>query len=191
MGILNQKNNKVQIDETLFPRIQQGDNVAFEKLYYLTYKPLYSFILSLTMNKEDAEDIMQETYIKIQGACHLYKSQGNPMAWIMKIAKNIYLMKIRKENKQETVELDECRDALALNQISSIEDRLLLEHLFQYVSKEDRSIIILHIIAGMKHKEIAQMLQMPMGTVLSRYHRAMKTLKQCTSDLQGKEQDHV
>lgn len=191
MGILNQKHNKVQIDETLFSQIQQGDNAAFEKLYYLTYKPLYAFVLSLTMNKEDAEDIMQETYIKIRGACHLYKSPGNPMAWIMKIAKNIFLMKARQENKREMVELDECRDALALNQISSLEDRLLLEHLFQYVSEKDRNIIVLHIIAGMKHKEIAEMMKMPVGTVLSRYHRAMKTLKQCTIGLQGKEQDHV
>lgn len=189
--ILNQKQNRVQIEETLFSQIQQGDNAAFEKLYYLTYKPLYAFILSLTLNKEDAEDIMQETYIKIRGSCHLYKSQGNPMAWIMKIAKNIFLMKIRQEKNKETVEFDECRDMLALNQISSTEDRLLLEHLFQYISEIDRNIIILHIVAGMKHKEIAQMLQMPVGTVLSRYHRAMKTLKRSTGNLQGKEQDHV
>ena len=191
MGFLNQKHNRVQIDEVLFSQIQKGDDVAFEKLYYLTYKPLYAFILSLTMNKEDAEDIMQETYIKIRGACHLYKSQGNPMAWIMKIAKNIFLMKIRQENNRETLELDECRDALATDQIASVEDRMLLEHLFQYVTREDRNIIILHIIVGMKHKEIAQTLQMPLGTVLSRYHRAMKTLKECTGAIQGKEQDYV
>ena len=191
MEFLNQKHNRIRIDESLFPKIEQGDEKAFEELYYITYKPLYAFILSLTLNKENAEDIMQETYIKIRGACHLYKSQGNPMGWIMKIAKNIFLMRLRQEKKHETTEYDECQDALALNTISSIEDRIMLEQLFQFVSKEDRTIIIMHILMGMKHKEIAQLLHMPVGTVLSRYHRAMKTLKQHADNSQGKGQNHV
>ncbi len=73
MATLGQKKKRVQIDEEIFSKIEHGDEKAFEELYYLTYKPLYAFLLSLTLNKEDAEDILQETYVKVHGACHLYQ----------------------------------------------------------------------------------------------------------------------
>ncbi len=188
MAALGQKKKRVQIDEELFSKIEYGDEKAFEELYYLTYKPLYAFLLSLTLNKEDAEDILQETYIKIRGACHLYQKQGNPMAWIMKIAKNLYLMKLRKENREQPVELEEYHGLIAPNQMGAVEDRLFLKELFQSISREDRDIIIMHIMMGMKHKEIADILQKPVGTVLSRYHRSMKILKQKANAAIGKEE---
>lgn len=172
------KRTRVQIDERLFSKIARGDEKAFEELYYITYKPLYAFILSMTMSREDAEDLLQETYIKVRGACHLYQKKGNPMAWIMKIAKNLFLMKCRKEKGKEIVNIENYEEQLCFSQIPSMEDRILLEQLFQSVSVEDRDIIIMHVIMGMKHREIAEILEQPVGTVLSRYHRAMKILKQ-------------
>ena len=188
MTTLNQKKKRVEIDEELFSKIEYGDEKAFEELYYLTYKPLYAFVLSLTLNKEDAEDILQETYLKVRGACHLYQKQGNPMAWMMKIAKNLYLMKLRKENKVQPAALEDYHELVASDQISAIEDRVLLEEMFQAISREDRDIIIMHVMMGMKHKEIAKIVQMPIGTVLSRYHRAMKLLKKKASLIIGKEE---
>ena len=188
MAALGQKKKRVQIDEELFSKIEHGDEKAFEELYYLTYKPLYAFLLSLTLNKEDAEDILQETYIKIRGACHLYQKQGNPMAWIMKIAKNLYLMKLRKENREQPVELEESYGLIAPNQMEAVEERLFLKEMFQSISREDRDIIIMHVMMGMKHKEIAEILHKPVGTVLSRYHRSMKILKQKANVAMGKEE---
>lgn len=188
MATLGQKKKRVQIDENLFSKIAQGDEKAFEDLYYLTYKPLYAFLLSLTLNKEDAEDILQETYLKVRGACHLYQKQGNPMAWIMKIAKNLYLMKLRKEKREQPVELQEYHGLLATDQMEVIENRLFLKELFQAIDREDRDIIIMHVMMGMKHKEIAEILQKPVGTVLSRYHRSMKILKQKANAVTGKEE---
>ncbi len=178
MEIGKHRQGKVRIDETLFSQIAQGDDKAFEQLYYLTYKPLYAFILSMTLSKEDAEDLLQETYIRIRGACHLYRKQGNPMAWMMKIAKNLFLMKQRTERKTTIVDIDNYANKLSLNQIPATEDRILLEELFKKVIQEDRDIIIMHVIMGMRHKEIAEILNLPVGTVLSRYHRSMKKLKQ-------------
>lgn len=177
MGV-SRKRAKVQIDENLFSQVAAGDEKAFEKLYYSTYKPLYAFLLSMTMSREDAEDLLQETYIKIRGASHLYKKSGNPMAWMMKIAKNLFLMKYRKEKGKEVVEIEKYQSQLSFEQIPAMEDRILLEQLFKSVSREDRDIIIMHVIMEMKHREIAEVLEQPVGTVLSRYHRAMKVLKQ-------------
>ena len=76
MGAGKHKQNRVQIDEALFSKIEQGDDKAFEELYHLTYKPMYAFVLSMALSKEDAEDILQETYIRIRGSCHLYQKIG-------------------------------------------------------------------------------------------------------------------
>lgn len=178
----------VKISEDLFSRIAQGDNNAFEQLYYLTYKPLFAFLLSLTQNYADAEDLLQETYIKIRGASHLYQKQGNPMAWIMTIGKNLFLMKQRKEQHHQTDNLEnyENTKTLAFEHIEKIEDRIFLQQLFQYISEEDRNIVLMHVSAGMKYKEIAKLINKPVGTVLSRYHRTMKTLHKI-ADSFGKE----
>ena len=96
---------------------------------------------------------------------------------MMKIAKNLYLMKWRTERKQDIVDIDNFTSQLLLEQIPAVEDKLLLEELFRKVSREDRDIIIMHVIMGMRHREIADILNLPVGTVLSRYHRSMKLLR--------------
>lgn len=170
---------RVKISEELMERVVSGDDDAFEELYYLTYRPLYAFLLSMTMNQQDAEDIMQETYLRIRAAAHLYKEKGNPMAWIMKIGKNLYLMKLRGEkNKQSDCFDDHDNETeLSMDNISVAEDRLLLQHLFQKISGEERDIIIMHVSMGWKYKEIADYMHIPIGTVLSKYHRAMRMLQ--------------
>ena len=171
------KKRKVYIDGKLFERIRLGDQDAFRELYEISYKPLYAFLLSYTLNREDAQDLLQDTFVQILKNCHLYREQGNPMAWMMKIAKNLYLMKWRTERKQDIVDIDNFTSQLLLEQIPAVEDKLLLEELFRNISREDRDIIIMHVIMGMRHREIADILNLPVGTVLSRYHRSMKLLR--------------
>lgn len=172
------RHKRVEIPKDLISRIAGGDEKAFEELYYLTYKPLYGFLLSLTKNKEDADDLLQETYIKVKGSSHLYKDQGNPMAWIMKIGKNLHLMNLRKNMTNDTCSFDDYSNEsmLSFDNVSNIENKLFLEQIFSMISEEDRNIVIMHVSMGLKHKEIAQQMGMPVGTVLSRYHRAMKVL---------------
>ncbi|MGN1206059.1 MAG: RNA polymerase sigma factor [Eubacterium sp.] len=168
---------KVYIDEELFERIQGGDKDAFKKLYETSYKPLYAFLLSLTQNSEDAKDLMQDTYLQIYQKSHLYKQEGNPMAWIMKIAKNLFLMKYRKEKEKQFVCYDDMENELGFAKLGDIENKILLETMFSELSAEDREIIVMHDVAGLKFKEIAVALQKPMGTVLARYNRNIRKLQ--------------
>lgn len=171
--------NKVVIDSKIFEKIAGGDDMAFEELYRLTYRPLYAFLLSLTLNHDDTDDLLQDTYIRIRGAAHLYKDTGNPMAWIMTIAKNLFLMKLRKEKKEAIEYVDEyaVTGHLSFDMISNVDNRIMIEQLFRHIDTEDRNIIIMHVIIGLKHKEIANILNQPVATVLTKYHRAMKKLK--------------
>jgi len=166
------------LSDMLF-KVADGDNKAFEELYRLTYKPLFSFLVSLTSNLEDARDIMQETYLKVFVSAHLYKDSGNPLAWIMKIGKNIFLMQERSHNN-EFVYMDN-RDAvlsdIPFDSISDFETREFIQELFQILTQQERSIIVLHEISGFKHREIADLLDLPLGTVLSKYNRAIRKLR--------------
>ena len=168
---------KVNIDERLFERISMGDEEAFKELYELSYKPLYAFLLSLTQNAEDAQDLLQDTFVQVFNHSHKYQNKGNPMAWMMKIGKNLFLMQYRKNQNKQTASFEELENMLGLDQIQNVEDRILLEKIFSEVSSEEREIIVMHVVGGLKFREIAQVTGKPVGTVLARYNRSMKKLQ--------------
>ena len=172
---MQSENNK--IDEGLFAKIADGDNEAFAQLYYASYKQLYGFLLSLTRNKEDAEDMLQNTYIKVRNGSHLYTKQGTPMGWMCRVAKNVYLDHIRKYGKLTKVDFDLVENYVTDNENNVSEQRILLEQALASLKKEERTIVIMYIYMGMKHREIAEITGLPLSTVLSKYNRALKKMK--------------
>ncbi|MCI9174928.1 MAG: RNA polymerase sigma factor [Lachnospiraceae bacterium] len=167
---------KVYIEKQLFERIRFGDQDAFRELYELTYTPLYAFLLSYTLNREDAQDLLQDTFIQILRKSHLYQDKGNPMAWMMKIAKNLFLSKCRKEHS-ENLNYEDVENDLGFDDMTNVDNRMVLEKMFEILSIDDRNLIIMHDVSGLKHKEIAEILDIPLGTVLARYHRGIRKLQ--------------
>lgn len=167
---------KVYIDKKLFERICQSDQDAFRELYELSYSPLYAFLLSYTQNAEDAQDLLQDTFVQILNNCHLYREQGNPMAWMMTIAKNLFHMKCRKERSQ-CLNFEDVEYQLGFEDMTNVENRMVLEKMFEILSTDDRNIIIMHDVSGLKHREIADIMGMPLGTVISRYNRGIRRLQ--------------
>lgn len=167
----------LKIDETLFSKIGAGDQNAFCTLYCQTKSAVYAYSLSILHNQIDAEDAMQETYLKIRGAAHLYQMQGKPLAWILTITRNICLMKYRQQRRQFTCPEEELKEAIDFGQITDREDRIVLETAFEVLSKEECQIIVLHAVSGMKHREISALLDMPVSTILSKYNRGLKKLR--------------
>ena len=82
--------------DNLMLHIARGDEVAFEELYNQTKSGLYSFILSICKNHHLAEDVMQNTYIRIRLSANMYKAGSNTLAWIYTIAKNLTLNELNK-----------------------------------------------------------------------------------------------
>ena len=118
---------------------------------------------------------MQEVYIKIYENASTYQSKGKPLAWITTITKNLAYMKLRKQ--KDIVDIDELQEILTKNERISTEDKMILKSAFKYLSDEERNILILHANSGLKHREIAKLLELPLSTVLSKYHRAIKKMK--------------
>lgn len=162
-------------------KICKGNKDAIGEIYDLTKNGVYGYILSILKNPDDAEDIMQDTYLKICNSADMYNAQGKPMAWIFTIARNLCLMKLRRGSRQVDLPDFEWEQLEGKNHTISTEDRMVLDAAFSQISSEESQIIMMHIISGLKHREIADILDMPLATVLSKYNRALKKLKKVIS----------
>ncbi len=152
------------------------DKNSLINLYELTKEIVFGFILSIIKNKCDAEDIFQEVYIKLYENCEKYNSQGKPLAWIMTVTKNLCYENLR--NKKDVSDIDEMHNVGAYDKNNkNVEDKIILDIVFNKITEEERNIIILHVVSGMKYREIADYLNLPLSTVLSKYHRAIKRMK--------------
>lgn len=163
-------------------RMAHGDTGALGRLYELTSEAVYGYALSLTKNSHDAEDVMQETFVRAHLGAGQYRSEGKPTAWLLRIARNLALMKIREGKKSVTMSPEDWMEEFADRPDFTSEDAVTLTQLMDTLSDEEREIVTLHALTGFKHREIAEMMDLALPTVLSKYHRALKKLK---STLQG------
>ncbi len=157
--------------------IAEGRSDAVARLYEKTHKSLYGFILSITRHPHDAEDALQDTYLAIYRSASGYQPKGKPLAWLFTVAKNAARMKLRKRG--DHLSLDESlHEDEAFAKIDNTEERLVLEAALTQLSEEERQIVLLHALSGLTNREIASLMNLPLNTVLSKYHRSMKKLKQ-------------
>lgn len=164
--------NKLLLD------ISQGDSESLAKLYEETKASIFSFSLSLLKNPHDAEDVLHDVIIKIFTNAGSYNDTGKPMAWIITITKNLCLMKIRGKVKTDNdVDFNSLDDYLSQNPNVSLADKIIIQETMKVLSEEERHIVTLHVLGGFKHREIGEFLELPLSTVLSKYNRAIKKLK--------------
>lgn len=166
-----------KIDEGLFERIGKDDSEAFKELYEQTHRILYAYVLSMAKDHQDTLDIVQDTYIKIRSAAHLYEAKGKPLAWMFTIAKNLTRNHLRRNQRFSDPENEDLENDPKFSYVTNPEDRMVLEATLRILTEEERQIVILHSIAGFKHRELAKNLGLPVATVLSKYHRALKKLR--------------
>lgn len=162
----------------LIIKVAGKDLTALEQLYNLTKAGIYGFALSVLKSPLDAEDVLHNTYLSIWASAHMYASEGKPMAWLITIAKN-HCFKIFRDRKwNEETELSEEKTAEAYDFTLAGEDKWVLEECMKNLNDDERQIIMLHAVSGFKHREIADFMNMPISTVLSKYRRGLKKLKE-------------
>lgn len=156
-----------------------GNKESFYKLYIETKTAVYAYILSILKNGYDAEDVLQEVYINVYNNAGSYKAKNKGLSWIITIAKNCCLMKIRSE-KKNSVEFNEELLNIKYNKLithKQIDDKIFINAIFKEISEEERNILILHVVSGLKFREIADVLNLSLPTVLSKYNRVIKKIK--------------
>ena len=163
-------------DEDILAVARNGPD-ALRRLYEKTSKGVYAYALSLLKNAHDAEDVCQETFLSIYDKAGDYEPQGKPMAWIITVAKRHALTVLRKERGKSYIEEAEKANTEAFSRTENTEQRLLLQAATEVLNDDERQIVILKAVAGMKAREIGKILGMPLNTVLSKYHRAIGKMR--------------
>ncbi len=184
MGVRNEVSAETTIDghrdralDQCLADMAEGRPSALESLYRLTSASVYGYALSVLKNRQDAEDVLHDCYVRLYQAAGSYRSCGKPMAWIITVARNLCLLKLRGRGKTEDLSEEKWEDTAGPQVDGDADDRLLLTQCMTRLSDEERQIVVLHAAAGFRHREIADMLDLPLPTVLSKYHRALKKLR--------------
>ncbi len=173
--------------DSLLSRIKDGDRHAMELLYRCTAKNVYGYALSMLKSTADAEDVLHDCYVQVFQKARFYRSEGKPMAWILTIVKNLCRDAMRKRKKTDPLPDGDWVAELAEQKHLSNDERLLLDECMKRLSDEERMIIVQHAVIGFKHQEIADDLDLPLSTVLSKYRRALMKLR--TAMLKGDSYD--
>ncbi len=152
---------------------------------------LYNYALRMTNNSADADDLLQETFLKAYRFWDKYEPGTNIRAWLFRIMKNSYINRYRKETKEPaTVDYDEVENFYNAVKDRASESNDLQEVLYGNLLDDDvssavadlpedfRTVVILCDIEGLSYEEIAEFVDIPLGTVRSRLHRGRKLLRE-------------
>ncbi len=183
-------------DETLVARAQGGDASAFDVLVERYKQRVYATVYHMTGNHEDANDLVQDAFIKAYRNLHSFKGQSSFYTWIYRIAVNrtINFLKRRKDrghlslnDMDANVETDPDyvelmshitpRREVGLNELQE-----KLNEAIQKLSEEHRAVVIMHDVQGMTHADIAKVMHCSEGTVRSRLFYARQQLQGLLSD---------
>ena len=155
---------------------------------------LFSTAMRMTRNKSDAEDLVQETFIKAWRSFHTFQTGTNLRAWLYRIMTNTFINKYNsKQRKPTETELDEVEELYLYKRLGSIdqsklsssaEDQMLelftddeVKNALEELPETFRLPVLLSDVDGFSYKEIAEMLDIPLGTVMSRLHRGRKLMQ--------------
>lgn len=187
-------------DQEVVVQARAGRDAAFRELIRRYERPVFSLIYRMVRDRELAEDLAQETFVKALNAIESYRPEFKFSSWIFKIANNAAIDQLRRR-ELDTLSLDgspnaETADAIEATalQISDrnetpleeLEARELggaIEIAIGQLRPEYRACILLRHVEGRPYEEIAEMLNLPLGTVKTYIHRARNELRQALGDL--------
>ena len=164
------------IDEAIYG-IANGEEDALKDLYEQASGAVYAYALTVTGNLYDAQDIMHDTFVRIYESAPSYISKGKPMSWILRIVKNLCYDKFRSNSRRADVTELQLERQLVESGAEPI-DRLVITKCLTELGEDERKIVVMHAVGGLKHREIAKELDLPLNTVLSKYKRAIAKLRE-------------
>lgn len=156
--------------DLIIEKLRKKDFSEFDLFYEETKKLVYFTIISIIKDEEIAKDLMQDTYIKFIDNLDKYESK-NPAAYLALMAKNIALNEYNKRKK-------EIVDSEYVDSVCAEAPPSDLFRILDYLDGEEKEIVLYHIVHNFKFKEIAEITEKPLGTVLWIYNKAIKKLQE-------------
>jgi len=167
-------------------RAKQGDAEAFEILYNLHKRRVYSLCLRMTSNTAEAEDLTQEAFLQLFRKLGTFRGESAFSTWLHRMAVNVVLMRLRKKGLavvplEETIETEEESPKKELGAPDSVlagsVDRLQLERAIENLPPGYRTVFVLHDVEGYEHNEIAEIVGCSIGNSKSQLHKARMKLR--------------
>lgn len=173
-------------DAELIRAYQNGEVAAFETLVRKYQRPLFTFLLRLVGNRQSAEDLFQDTFLRVLRALPKYQEDGRFSGWLFGIANNLAVDLLRRQRVERSYFLDggEALTA-AIDYHSAVDVEVeraeiirLVEGVLQQLPEKQRQVFLLRQHGDLSFKEIAALLGEPLNTVLSHMHYAVTKLRQ-------------
>lgn len=180
-------------DAQLVKKAQDKDSKAFEELIKRYEKKIYNLSYRIMGNREDARDMLQETFLQVFRKLSGFKGDSAFSTWLYRIAVNTCLMKKRKEKNMKTVSMDtpiltmnhdeikrELSDDWSKSPLASLENEEMKEAIQEAVKslpEDHRAVFVLRGVKGMSNQEIAKILDISLPAVKSRLHRSRLFLR--------------
>lgn len=171
------KNETKDLDQLIL-LIGNGDQKALQTLYYQCKRGIFAVAYSILHDYQLAEDVLQETILRIWEHASSYQSGSRPKAWIHAIARNQSLDMIKRQNSTISIEDFEgtpLPDVLVTH--VDYDEKLTLTSGLDCLDHDDALIIVLKVIVGLSHLETSKLLKIPYRTVRYRYQKAISRLK--------------
>src|ERR1700757_3021498 len=191
-AIQNKLTGPVSEELTLVQAAKRGDDSAFEELVRRYDRNVFRIAQHITQNREDAEDVVQDAFLKAYGNLHQFQGQSKFYTWLVRIAVNEALMKLRRRRPERTVSLDEDvkteDDSLPREvadwspnpeqQYSQSELHDILTKTIQGLPPSFRTVFVLRDVEGLSTEEAAEALDLSIPAVKSRLLRARLQLRE-------------
>jgi RNA polymerase sigma-70 factor (ECF subfamily) len=177
-------------EELLLQYAENGNREAFEELVYRYERKLYNYLRRYLGDEQLAEDAFQSTFLQVHLKCRQFEPDRRLQPWIFRIAINQANDLLRRNRRhkafsldrgrrEETTPLDFLEDSLARpgQRLESAEDRQRIGAALETLPERLKQLLILVMYQGLKYREAADVLGIPVGTVKSRLHNAVQTLR--------------
>jgi len=182
------------VPDILVARAKSGDLDALEALYRAFETPVYNLALRVLRRPEDAEDVLQDTFLEVVRSIKQYRGEGHLWGWVRQIATSKALMRIRHDRVRETEELHEesvvgagagVGDMAGVGAIGmsagmspgAVPAQIDLERAFERLSETSRAVVWLHDVEGYTHEEIAEQMGKTVSFSKSQLARAHVRLR--------------
>ncbi len=186
------KHDKIIIDEvkvlrdnleSLVRQLRSGNQEAFNSIYENTYRQIYFIVLPILKDKSLTEDILQDTYLKFLEKLDDYKSK-NLLAYLIMIAKNLAINEYNRRKRDFSVDRFEDNFEFKYDEFLEIkaEKRELIEKALSVLDQTEKNIFLLHSLENLAHREIAQIVDKPLGTVTWLYQKAVRKMRKFLKD---------
>lgn len=159
-------------------------NTEFERVVSDYYQDLYRFAYSLARNEADATDLTQQTFYRYASKGHTIREKSKTKSWLFRTLKNEFLNQARRSQKFQHIDIDDAEHELPHEENDSarrIDSKAAVDALAE-VDEGYRVALSLFYMKGLAYKEIADVLEVPIGTVMSRISRGKAQLKQALAE---------